>query len=159
RPSPRETVETHSSAHLPGCSLSEMDPAEVKLLAGLERRLDHNVEEIAIAVAKEGEAFGPIRDPALSDELRQLARFFWLTVIEMARSDRPRPSAEFQPVRQRAAQRAREMVPLPALVHAYVVGMRTMVSQISVEAGADSRAQHAALALITLLTEFQVVTM
>jgi len=136
-----------------------MDPAEVKLLAGLERRLDHNVEEIAIAVAKEGEAFGPIRDQALSDELRQLARFFWLSLIEAARSGRPRPRAELQPVRQRAAQRAREMVPLPALVHAYVVGMRTMVSQISVEAGTDCSGQRAALALISLLAELQVFTM
>jgi sugar diacid utilization regulator len=136
-----------------------MNSAEVKLLAKLERRLDNNAEEVAIAVAKEAEAFGPIRDPGLSDELRELARFFWLAFIETARRSRQPRSDQLQPVRHRAAQRAREMVPLHALVHAYVVGMRTMVNRITTEAGPDISSQRAALSLISHLAEFQVVTM
>ena len=65
-------------------------------------------------------AFGPIRDPALPGELRELARYFWVTFIAMVRAGQPPTADQFGLVRDRAAQRAREMVPLPALVRAYV---------------------------------------
>src|ERR1700682_2449204 len=100
-----------------------MDEPKVALLELLERRLETSVDEAARALAAQSDAFGPIRDAALPEELRQLARQHWLTFLKSARGERVVGEADYDFARARAAQRAREMVPLAAQVRAYLVGI------------------------------------
>ncbi len=136
-----------------------MDASTRRLLDRLERRIEESSEAVAVAVAADANAFGPIRDPALPGELRELARYFWVTFIAAVRAGRPPSADQFGPIRDRASQRAREMVPLPALVRAYVIGMRAMLATILDESRQLGQPDAAAINLISQLANYHIVTM
>ncbi len=59
-------------------------------------------------------------------------------------------------VRERAALRARQLVPLAALLHSYLIAQRVISAAIGREAGGDSRSRGAALALTTLTFNYNI---
>ena len=134
-----------------------MDGAKLELLELLEGRLEVSVDEAARALASRSDAFGPISDAALPEELRQLARQHWLTFLETARAERTPGQDEYQFARARAVQRAREMVPLAAQVRAYLVGIRTVMDTVAQQAGPRAESRGAALELIVHLMDSVVV--
>ena len=140
-------------------TIGPVDASTSRLLSRLERRIKETSEAVAAAVAADAEAFGPIRDPALPGELRELARFFWVTFVSSVRAGQPPTAEQLRPVRERAAQRAREMVPLPALVRAYVIGMRAMLATILEESRQLDHSGAAAIDLISLLADYHIITM
>jgi sugar diacid utilization regulator len=134
-----------------------MDGPKLQLLELLERRLDLSVDEAARALAAQTDAFGPIHDAALPEELRQLARQHWLTFLETARAERTPGTDEYDFARSRAVQRARELVPLAAQVRAYLVGIRAVMDTIAQQAGTGGASRGAALELIGHLMDSVVV--
>ena len=140
-------------------TIGPVDASTRRLVCRLERRIKETSEAVAAAVAADADAFGPIRDPALRDELRDLARFFWVTFVASVRAGQPPTAEQLGPVRERAAQRAREMVPLPALVRAYVIGMRAMLATILEESRQLDHSGAAAIDLISQLADYHIITM
>jgi sugar diacid utilization regulator len=136
-----------------------VDATTRQLLDRLEHRIEERVGTATVTIAADAKAFGPIRDPALPEELRVLARHFWATFIATVRTGEPLTAEQLRPFRDRAAQRAREMVPLPALVRAYVTGMRGMLATILDESRHLDHSADAATGLICELADFHVVTM
>jgi sugar diacid utilization regulator len=136
-----------------------VDAITCRLLDGIERRIEERAEAASVTIAADAKAFGPIRDPALPEELRVLARHFWVTFIATVRAGQPPTADQLRPFRDRAAQRAREMVPLPALVRAYVTGMRRMLATMLEESRKLDHSEAAVIGLISQLADFHVVTM
>ena len=134
-----------------------MDEPKLALLELLAQRLEVSVDEAARALAAQSDAFGPISDAALPEELRDLARQHWLTFLETARADRIPGPDEYQFARARAVQRAREMVPLAAQVRAYLVGIRAVMDTIAQQAEPSGASRGAALELTGHLMDSVVV--
>jgi len=136
-----------------------MDASTRRLLDRLERRIEENSDAVAAAVAADAGAFGPIRDPLLPGELRELARSSWVAFIAIARSGQQPAANKFGMARERAVQRAREMVPLPALVRSYLIGLRSMLAAVVNESRELGDSATAAIDLITQLVDFHIASM
>jgi sugar diacid utilization regulator len=129
-----------------------MDSMERALLDRLEQGIGAAIDRVADSIATA--AYESIRDAALPRELRRLARQHVMTFARSARRNRPVEPGELEFVRERAAQRAREMVPLAAAVHGHLVAQRTMIEAIASAAGSDARFQAAALRLVAHLSDY-----
>ena len=114
-------------------------------------RLEADVDEIALAIANctaaEVPGFQPIRDDTLIAEIAGLSRRHLLAFIQAMRKERPTNPEARLAARDRAAQRAREMVPLSAIIHSYLIAQRELCIAIARAAGPDARPRAAALAL------------
>jgi sugar diacid utilization regulator len=130
-----------------------MDPVERALLDRLEQGIDATLDRMAESIAATV-AYEPIRDAALPGELRRLARQHVLAFARSARGNRAVEPGELEFVRERATQRAREMVPLAATVHGHLVAQRTTIEALAGAAGSDSRFQAAALRLVARLSDY-----
>src|SRR5205823_12105085 len=82
-----------------------------------EARADVIADEIAAATVAEVPGFGPGNNTLLDAEVRTLARRHLDAFLHAARSDGPPDPAIVAAARERAARRAREMVPLAVLLH------------------------------------------
>ena len=130
-----------------------MDSLERALLDQLEADIGICLERMAESIAGT-QAYEPIRDAALPDELRSLGRQHVMAFIRSARRNRAVVPSELDFVRERAAQRAREMVPLAVTVHGHLVAQRSMIEAITSAAGSDSSSQAAALRLVARLSDY-----
>ncbi len=90
-----------------------------------------------LAVRDEVEEFRAVRDPALAAEVRAHALDHVHAFIRAARTQTPPCGEELDFVRERGARRARELMPLDALLESYLIGQRTMWEAI-VDAAGDS---------------------
>ena len=133
-----------------------MDSQERALLDRFEAEIGPCLERAAESIA-ETPAYEPIRDAALPDELRSLGRQHAMAFIRSARRNRAVEPGELDFVRERAAQRAREMVPLAVIVHGHLVAQRTMIEAITSAARDDSSAQAAALRLAVRISDYIAV--
>jgi len=125
---------------------------ERALLDRLEQGIDEAIDRMAESIATV--AYGSIRDASLPRELRRLARQHVMTFVRSSHRNWEVEPGELEFVRERAAQRAREMVPLAAAVHGHLVAQRTMIEAIASAAGNDSRFQAAALRLVAHLSDY-----
>lgn len=98
-----------------------MDSAIGQILARFEARSDEIADEIASSTLAEVEGFGPVNDERLFAEIRALARRHLDSFVERTRTGRPPEPAILAAARERARQRAREMVPLHAVLHSYLI--------------------------------------
>jgi hypothetical protein len=94
---------------------------------------------MALAARVEVEEYGAVRDPAFAAEVLAHAREHVLAFARAARAGRPPEGQELDFVRERGARRARELMPLDALLETYLIGQRTVWEAI-VEASGDSPA-------------------
>ncbi|HEY7630074.1 MAG TPA: hypothetical protein VH817_05205 [Thermoleophilaceae bacterium] len=133
-----------------------MDSLAREILARFETRLDEIADEIASATVTEIRSLGPVQDPALYIQVRTLARAHLDEFLEATRSGGEPTDAIYAAVRERAVQRARQGVPLSALLHSYMIAQRVSADAIAREAGADARSRGAALELTGLTYDYNV---
>ena len=133
-----------------------MDSRGIAILARFEARGDEIADEIATATATEVTAFGAMRDTALRAEVRQLSRQHIDAFLAAARAQGRPSDTMMAAVRERAAVRARQMVPLAALLHSYLIAQRVISAAITREAGSDSRSRGAALGLNALTFDYTI---
>jgi sugar diacid utilization regulator len=127
-----------------------------EILARFECRADEIAEEIATATVTEVPGFAHVSDGRLHAEIRDLARSHLDAFLASARLGIPPDPAMVTAARQRAAHRAREMVPLAALLHSYLIAQRSITAALACAAGADGRSRGAALELIALTFNYNM---
>jgi hypothetical protein len=127
-------------------------------MSRFEGRADELAEDIAAATVAEVKGFGLISDAQLHSEIRTLARLHLDAFVSTLRDGGPPPARMLAAARERAASRAREMVPLAALVHSYFIAQREISAAIAREAGTDARSLEAALALIARAFDYNIAT-
>jgi hypothetical protein len=135
-----------------------VDDLAEQILARFEARADQIAEEIATCSVAEVDGFRGVDDAMLHDEIRALARRHLDAFLESVRSGVPPSDAMLAATRERARQRAREMVPLAALVHSYMIAQRVISSAIAREAETDARSRDAALALTAKTFDYNIAS-
>ena len=133
-----------------------MDKIAQDILVRFEARVDAIADEIADATITEVAAFGPMTDERLRTEVRALARGQLDGFLAATRAGtRPGP-AMLQAVRDRATTRARQLVPLAAMLHSFMIAQRVISAAITREAGHGARARGAALTLTALTFDYNI---
>jgi hypothetical protein len=125
-------------------------------LAGFEARADEIAGEIAAATVAEVGGFGSGRNTALHDEIRTLARHHLAAFLHAVRTGGPPSPEVLAAARERAVSRAREMVPLAALLHSYLIAQRVISAAIAAEAGADAKSRGSALQLTAKTFDYNI---
>src|SRR6185312_1650892 len=134
----------------------QLDGLARQILSRFQLRLDEIAGDIATATVAEVEGFEPISDARLHSEVRLLARMHLDAFLQTLRDGGPPPGRMLAAARERAAARAREMVPLAALVHSYFIAQREISAAIAREAGPDARSLEAALALTAMSFDYNI---
>jgi DNA-binding PucR family transcriptional regulator len=109
------------------------------VLDRLEREASDIAKRAALAARAEVAEFGAVRDPAFVEEILAHAAEHVRTFVATARRGSPPAGAELDFVRERGARRARELMPLDALLEVYLIGQRTVWEAI-VETAGETRA-------------------
>jgi PucR C-terminal helix-turn-helix domain/GGDEF-like domain len=126
-----------------------------RLALGVLAQLEANAETIAgrmaLAAREEVEEYAGVVDPAFAAEVLAHASEHVATFVRSSRAGRPPEGHELDFVRARGAQRARELMPLDALLESYLIGQRTVWEAI-VEAAGESRDGMRAAQELTALT-------
>jgi GGDEF-like domain/PucR C-terminal helix-turn-helix domain len=133
-----------------------LDDQASELLARFEGRADEVAGEIAAANVEEVEGFRGMSDGMVYEEIRALARAHLDAFLESMRTGRPPSDAVLAAARGRAVQRARELVPLAAVVHAYLIAQRVISAAIARVADPDARSREAALALTAMTFDYSI---
>lgn len=133
-----------------------MDRLAQELLSRFETHLDEIADEIASATVTEIRSLGPVQDPALYIEVRTLARAHLDEFLRATREGGDPSGDIYTAVRERGAQRARQLVPLSALLHSYLIAQRVIADAITREAGTDARSRGAALALTAQTYDYNI---
>jgi hypothetical protein len=104
-------------------------------------RVESDADAIGLRMAQacrdEIPEYAGVRDPAFAAEVLAHAVEHVRAFVRCARRGRPPEGAELDFVRERGARRARELMPLEALLQAYLIGQRTVWEAV-VEAAGDS---------------------
>jgi sugar diacid utilization regulator len=108
------------------------------VLSRMERETEAIARRMAIAVRDEVEEYGAVRDPAFAQEVLAHGGEHVRAFVRAAREGRPPEGAELDFVRVRGAWRARELMPLDALLETYLIGQRTVWEAIVGAAGASA---------------------
>ncbi len=108
--------------------------------AGVGRRM-------ALATRAEVAEYAAVRDPAFAGEVLAHAEEHVRAFVRSARTGRAPEGEALDFVRKRGAQRARELLPLDALLEGYLIGQRTVWEAIVEAAGETPAGLHAAQAL------------
>jgi hypothetical protein len=85
-----------------------------------------------------------------------LARRHLDAFLQAVRTGGPPSAAVLAAARERAVQRAREMVPLAAQVHSYLIAQRVISAAIAREADTDARSRDAALMLTAKTFDYNI---
>jgi sugar diacid utilization regulator len=133
-----------------------MDNDRMAMLDRFEREIDAALPMIVESVAS-SDGFAPVRDSALPDEVARLARQHIGTFIEAERQHRSVKPGELDFLRERAAQRAREMIPLAAAVNAHLTATRSSIEAIARAAGDKPDLQAEAFKLAGRLVDYSAV--
>jgi hypothetical protein len=104
-------------------------------------RLEHDADAIGVRMAEacraEIPAYAAVRDPAFAAEVLAHAIEHVRAFVRCARRGSPPAGDELEFVRARGARRARELMPLEALLEAYLIGQRSVWEAVT-EAAGDS---------------------
>jgi sugar diacid utilization regulator len=103
----------------------------------------------------EVDGFRGIDDSRLHAEMRVLGTSHLETFLQAARTGAPSSKA-LSEARERAVQRAREMLPLSALVHSYLIAQRVISASIAREAESNVPSRDAALALTAMTFDYNI---
>ena len=107
------------------------------VLDQLEASADAIARRMALAAREEVEEYAAVADPAFAGEVLEHAAAHVRAFVRAGRLGRPPEGAELDFVRARGAERARELMPLDALLEAYQIGQRTVWESI-VDAAGDT---------------------
>jgi hypothetical protein len=110
-------------------------PSAEAVLSAIERDAQAVARRMAIAGREEVEEYRAVRDPAFAQEVLGHAVEHVLAFVAAARNGRPPEGGELDFVRVRGARRARELMPLDALLEVYLIGQRTVWEAIVEAAG------------------------
>lgn len=94
-------------------------------------------ERMAEAVLREVPDHAAVADPSFAAEVREHSRRHVVAFVDAARRGRPPSGAELDFVRERGAQRARELLPLGAVLQSYLLGQRLMWEAVVERAEGD----------------------
>jgi hypothetical protein len=121
-------------------------------LEDLHKRIFDHVEEdsrglamrVVMAVRDEVEEYGAVTDPGFAGEVLEHAHRHVLAFVHAGRRGRAPAGEELDFVRDRGAQRARDLRPLDALLESYLIGQRTFWETIVGAAGDSPEGLRAA---------------
>lgn len=133
-----------------------MDKIAQDILFRFEARIDAIADEIADATVTEVAAFGPMNDERLRAEVRALARHQLDAFLMATRAGTAPDATMLAVVRDRATTRARQLVPLAAMLHSFMIAQRVISAAIAREAGGGARARGAALTLTALTFDYNI---
>ena len=133
-----------------------MDKIARDILLRFETGLDGIADKIADATVTEVAAYGPMTDDRLRAEVRALARHQLDAFLTATRAGTRPDATMLEIVRDRAATRARQLVPLAAMLHSFMIAQREISAAIAREAGSGARARGAALALTALTFDYNI---
>jgi sugar diacid utilization regulator len=142
RPSTRLNVPLDRSTADPLGTLH--NPPVAAVLDRLELHAEAIARRMAAAARDEVAEYGAVRDPAFAAEVLAHAVEHVHAFVRAARERRPPAGAELDFVRARGARRARELMPLDALLEVYLVGQRTVWESIVEVAGASREGMRTA---------------
>jgi hypothetical protein len=106
-----------------------------EVLQRLERDAAEIGRRMALAVREEIGEYAAVRDPAFAAEVLAHSVEHVHAFVRSAREGRPPDGDELEFVRARGAARARELLPLDALLEAYLIGQRTVWEAVVTAAG------------------------
>jgi len=133
-----------------------VDRGEREILDRLEASAGQIAAEIANAMLAEVQLFGAVRDPAVHAEVQMLTRQHLDGFVVATRAGAGPPPELLAAVRDRAALRARQLIPLGAQLHSLLIAQRVILAAISAEAGGDAGSRGAALALTAKTFEYSI---
>lgn len=133
-----------------------MDDLAQEILVRFEARADGIADDIATCTLDEVPGFAAVNDANLHAEIRALARRHLDAFLHTMRTGDPPPAAILADARERAVQRAREMVPLAAQVQSYLIAQRVISAAIARAADTDARSREAALMLIARTFDYNI---
>jgi hypothetical protein len=125
-------------------------PAVAAVLDRLEGDADGIARRAARACREEIPEYGAMRDPAFAQELLAHSVEHVHAFVRAGRTGRPPTGAELDFVRERGARRARELMPLDALLEAYLIGQRTVWEAVVDASGASAEGMRTAQALTAM---------
>jgi sugar diacid utilization regulator len=114
------------------------------VLDQLEADADAIARRMALAAREEVEEYAAVADPAFAAEVLEHAAEHVRAFVRAGRLGRPPEGEELAFVRERGAERARELMPLDALLEAYLVGQRTVWESIVDASGETPEGMRAA---------------
>jgi sugar diacid utilization regulator len=120
------------------------------VLDKLEANAEAIAKRMAVAARDEVEEYAGVADPAFAAEVLAHASAHVAAFVRAGRAGRPPEGGELDFVRQRGAQRARELMPLDALLESYLIGQRTVWEAIVETAGDSPDGMRAAQELTAL---------
>jgi sugar diacid utilization regulator len=126
------------------------NPAVGAVLDRLEADADRIARQMALACREEIAEYGTVKDPAFAEEVLAHAAKHVAGFVRAGRRGSPPAGAELDFVRERGAQRARELMPLDALLEAYLIGQRTVWEALVDAAGTSRDGLRTAQALTAL---------
>jgi sugar diacid utilization regulator len=129
-----------------------------RILDHLATHVESLAAETTAAVVAEVGGFGPVRDERLREEVLALARQGIGLLVEVMRRPEPPTADELGFVRERAIRRARQLVPLSALLHAYLIANRVVGRDIAAQSSGSAAAGRVALELTATAFEYTLVT-
>jgi hypothetical protein len=126
-------------------SLGTLHNASAKaILDRLERDAPAIARRMAVAARSEVEEYAAVRDPAFAEEVLAHAVEHVHAFVRGGRAGRPPEGEELDFVQERGARRARELMPLDALLETYLIGQRTVWEAIVEAAGGDEAGMRTA---------------
>ena len=148
----------HRGDPVPACRpyAVSVDKIAQDILVRFEGCIEAIADEIADATVTEVAAFGPMTDDRLRAEVRALARGQLDGFLRATRAGARPDAGALAAVRDRAATRARQLVPLAAMLHSFMIAQRVISAAIAREAGPSARTRGAALALTALTFDFNI---
>ena len=116
----------------------------------LEANAETIAKRMAVAAREEVEEYAAVADPAFAAEVLAHASEHVTAFVRSSRAGRPPEGDELDFVRERGARRARELMPLDALLESYLIGQRTVWEAIVEAAGESPDGMRAAQELTAL---------
>jgi hypothetical protein len=112
-----------------------LSPRHKAIFDALERDAEGLARRMVMAIREEVEEYRTVRDPKIAAEVLAHAVEHVHVIARCGRAGRVPEGAELDFVRQRGATRARQMMPLDALLESYLIGQRTTWETIAEVAG------------------------
>ncbi|MBN1529358.1 MAG: helix-turn-helix domain-containing protein [Thermoleophilaceae bacterium] len=126
------------------------NPSTADVLDRLEAEAPRVARRMAEASRREVGEYASMRDRGFADEVLAHALEHVLAFVRAARTGRPPGGGELDFVASRGAQRARELIPLGAMLEVYLVGQRTVWEAVGEIAGDSPEGLRAARELTAL---------
>jgi sugar diacid utilization regulator len=120
------------------------------VLDRLEADAHRIAARMALACREEIAEYATVKDPAFAEEVLAHALEHVAAFVRAGRRGSPPAGSELDFVRERGAQRARELMPLDALLEAYLIGQRTVWEAVVDAAGTSHDGLRTAQALTAL---------